>query len=594
MRKPRVYVHFPLSGQIPANLPPQTRVVRVEAGLTFGTLFAVLAFVLALWLLWRPLPGMPLPPGQAALHLKAWITIAIGSNSPAADHYRAWADGAGFLVAWGRPVLALLAALAAGCLGAWFGFKPRPLERHLDGAEVKEGDAATLSTLQRTLDASDPQGKRWLKIGPGLELPQKTACQHVLVAGGTGCGKTTFLWPIYNRLRHRPGTRTFCFDPKGDFTRGTSDKTLLISPTDRRSAVWDIARDLNTPDRARAFAEAVVNSGRGKGDNGYFAETSILLLTGALVALQRTHGENWGWGDFYDIAILPVGDLREVMRLCYPEALDALPEDDGGESKQAGLNKSSFTAAIQPLMPLCNAWKAPGEMAVRFSIRRWLKADYKGPRHVVLQPCEGERGGYYIGAMLALAARAIINPSFKKLPDGIAFILDELPALGKVEALGKGGLIDKSRSLGCCLFLGFQSVNQLRDIYGRDQAEAFLAMVPNVFLGRTSGGDDAAYWVKTIGRERVQKMSLSHHSRGADVNASWGTEERDAIMAKDLAELGARDTKEEPGWGIDALLLVAGQWQRITFPGFQPKQRREAHIAADWTLAESERTEAAA
>ncbi len=591
MKTPRLHIHFPLSGQIPANLPPNTRVVRVETGLTFAILFSVLAFCAALWVLWRPLPGLSLPPGSWALHLKAWITIAAGSQSDAANHYRAWSDGAGFLMAWGRPVACVFIAFAAGLWGAWIGFKPKGLDRHLDGTLVKNGDNGNLACLQRALDKMDPDGKRWLKVAPGLELPKRVAFQHCLIAGGTGAGKTTFLWPIYNSLRHRPGTRTFCYDPKGDFTEGTSNGNLLISPTDKRSAIWDLARDLNTPDRARAFAEAVINSGKGKSDNGYFSETSIMLLTGILVALQKAHGEEWGWGDLYGLAILPVGELRETVRFAYPEALAALPEENGGESKQAGLNQSSFMASFQVLMPLCNAWMKPADTAPKFSIRQWLKADYKGKRHVILQPCEGERGGYYIGAMLALCARVIVNPSFKKLPDGVVFLLDELPALGKVEALTKGGMIDKGRSLNCGMLLGFQSVNQLREIYGREQAEALLSMIPNVFLGRTSGGDDAMHWVKAIGRERIQKTTLSHHSRGTDINASWGTEERDAIMSKDLAELGAHNTDEEPGWGVDAFLLVAGQWLRMTIPGYTPKKKRHAHVAADWTLAASERQE---
>lgn len=589
MKKSRVYIHFPLSGQIPANLPPNTRIVRVEAGVTFSILLAACAFFVALWVLWRPLPGLPLPPGSGALHLKAWLTIAAGSHSPAADHYRAWADGAGWLIAWGRPFACLLAALAGGALGAWIGFEPKAMERHLDGAQVKTGDESTLARMQRDLDKLDPEGKRWLKLAPGLELPRRVAFQHCLIAGGTGAGKTTFLWPIYNSLRHRPETRTFCYDPKGDFTEGTSNCNLLISPTDKRSAIWDLARDLNHPERARAFAEAVINSGKGKGENSYFSESSIMILTGILVALERTHGEEWGWGDLYDLAILPVGELREVVRFAYPEALDALPEEDGGESKQAGLNKSSFMASFQVLMPLCHAWKKPANTAVKFSIRQWLKEDYKGKRHVILQPCEGERGGYYIGAMLALCARVIVNPSYKKLPGGVVFLLDELPTLGKVEALTKGGMIDKGRSLNCGMLLGFQSVNQLREIYGREQAEALLSMIPNVFLGRTSGGDDATHWVKAIGRQRIQKTTLSHNSRSADINASWGTEERDAIMAKDLAELGAHDTQDEPGWGVDALLLVSGQWLHMSIPGYTPKKKRHAHVAAEWTLAASER-----
>ncbi|MDQ3289589.1 MAG: type IV secretion system DNA-binding domain-containing protein [Pseudomonadota bacterium] len=589
MKKSKIYIHWPLMGQIPANLPPSTRIVRVEAGITFTILFGLIALGAGLWLVWRPFPILPLPPGTLAQHLKAWITLAAGSQSPAADQYRAWVQSVGWVMAWGRPLAGVVAGLVGCALGAWIGFQPRAMDLHLDGAEVKGADAKTLARLQQALDSQDPEGRRWLPLVAGLALPKRVAFQHFLIAGGTGAGKTTFLWPIYNSLRRRPDTRTFCYDPKGDFTKGTSRSTLLISPTDERSAIWDIAKDLNTQDRARAFAEAVINSGKGKGDNAYFSETSIMILTGILVALQETHGEEWGWGDLYDLAILPVGELREVLRNAYPEALAALPQEATGESKQAGLNVSSFMASFQVLMPLCKAWKHPANTAVVFSIRQWLKADYQGKRNIVLQPCEGERGGYYIGAMLALCARVIVNPSFTKLEGGVVFLLDELPSLGKVEALTRGGLIDKGRSVNCGMFLGFQSVNQLRDIYGREQAEAMLSMVPNVFLGRTSGGEEAAYWVKAIGRQRVQKTTLSHNSRGTDINAAWGTEERDAIMAKDLAELGAHETDEKPGWGVDALVQVSGQWLHMTIPGYEPRKKRRPHVAADWTLAASER-----
>ena len=35
-KKPLTYIHWPLSGQVPANLPPQTHIRRVEGGLGFA------------------------------------------------------------------------------------------------------------------------------------------------------------------------------------------------------------------------------------------------------------------------------------------------------------------------------------------------------------------------------------------------------------------------------------------------------------------------------------------------------------------------------------------------------------------------------
>lgn len=594
-KKPLTYIHWPLSGQVPANLPPQTHIRRVEGGLGFAFAAGILAAALALWLVWRPLPSLPLAPGPLALHIKAWACLALhlaGTETQAATRYLTWAQQVPWPIAWGRPTAAALIALGCAWAGWRAGFKPRPLERVLEGAEVHQGDKRAQAAMQQKL-GRDGEETPWLRIAPDLKIPLRTACQHFIIGGGTGCGKTTFIWPIYQRLLGKHDTRSFCFDPKGDFTRGTTDaQATLIAPGDARSAVWDIARDINTEDRARAFAESVVNSGRGKGDNGYFAEASIAILTGIVVSLQKCYGEVWGWGELQQLVAMEPAALRKVLEQHCLEAIFALPGGEEGEaSKQAELNYSSFRASFQPLLPMCKAWATPTEATQHFALRQWLKADYTGPRHIVLQPMEGERGGYYIGAMLAAAARIIINPAFKKLPGGVAFVLDELPAMGKVEALGKGGLIDKSRSLNCCLFLGFQSVNQLRELYGREAADAFLAMVPNVFLGRTQGGEDAKYWVQAIGKQRVQKTTTSHHTRGTDISASYGVEERDAIMAKDLAELGARDTLQEPGWGIEALLMLGGEVMRITFPGYEAKERRPANVPAEWTKAESEKNQ---
>ena len=71
-------------GQAPPG-PPSTRRVDPLSWVVLSLLGGLVVASLALLLLWRPLPGLPAPPGALAVHLKddhlqyaiTWFTLAI-------------------------------------------------------------------------------------------------------------------------------------------------------------------------------------------------------------------------------------------------------------------------------------------------------------------------------------------------------------------------------------------------------------------------------------------------------------------------------------------------------------------------------------
>lgn len=92
-------------------------------------------------------------------------------------------------------------------------------------------------------------------------LPLKEACQHLVVCGTTGSGKTIairlFLQSIAHRFqcKRKTAEQLIIFDAKGDAIpllagmglRPEHPNVWILNPIDRRSRVWNISEAVSSP-----------------------------------------------------------------------------------------------------------------------------------------------------------------------------------------------------------------------------------------------------------------------------------------------------------------------------------------------------------
>jgi type IV secretory pathway TraG/TraD family ATPase VirD4 len=106
-----------------------------------------------------------------------------------------------------------------------------------------------------------------------------------------------------------------------------------------------------------------------------------------------------------------------------------------------------------------------------FSIEKWMKSEGDGwlflssslPHRAASRPL--------LAARLSIAMRSLmkLEPSLDRR---VWFVVDELPALGKVKDLEM--LVCEGRKFGACALLAMQSPAQIEAIYGRQSARTIF------------------------------------------------------------------------------------------------------------------------
>jgi len=90
---------------------------------------------------------------------------------------------------------------------------------------------------------------------------------------------------------------------------------------------------------------------------------------------------------------------------------------------------------------------------------------------------------------------------------GLWFVFDEVDSLGKVSSLRSG--LTKLRKYGGRCVLGLQTVSQLRETYGKDEAQTLLANLSTKLILRAGDNETAEYFSKELGEQDIDRLQMT-------------------------------------------------------------------------------------
>ncbi len=151
----------------------------------------------------------------------------------------------------------------------------------------------------------------------------------------------------------------------------------------------------------------------------------------------------------------------------------------------------------------------------------------------------------------------------------IWIVVDELPVLGRQARLET--LVTRGRKRGLCAVLGFQSIAQLRRIYGHEQATVLASMPSTKLILRVDEPETAAFLARQIGeREIVHEeigTSTGQDDRRYNVHPVRRTES--VVMAAQIQRLPK----------LEGYLCIAGMDRSmVTIKPCPPQRRQRAFI----------------
>ena len=445
----------------------------------------------------------------------------------------------------------------------------------------------TLSSFLKALPEGETVAKLRLAGGGEIPLSEKLLTRHVYVQGSIGSGKTTLLkWLLSDIFeRRKPGEKVVVFDPKGDYLalakqegvpyiivsenyamnpvrwnvfreilggeKPVIPKTnMLLRKVERRTSAtfYDFTR-LNKELYARLknIATRIIwtraDMVRGSADDVYFTHNapasvfqgllSCCIIEAALI--ERGEGgfllPSYGVRGLSDLSNEVVAKLAQENGKVLHEFLSFYRASEAAEH----INPSGSPGQAQGVLSLFRMYTSDVFSLVFSERGNWSMAEeLHDPNFKVVffeYRMDEERTALPVfSAVISNMMAEVLSTRFrgKKL----YVFLDELHAFPKVQEMQT--FLNMTRDLGGIVVAATQSVAQLYDKYGEQEAKAIIsAFNTRVFLRTT---DEASLKLvnDTIGELLVRRMNKTHGKEGKSFSVQT---ERKTLTARTMSVL---------------------------------------------------------
>ncbi len=361
----------------------------------------------------------------------------------------------------------------------------------------------------------------------GMPLIKNAETQHMLITGTTGAGKTNCFQTLLPQIRDR-GDKALIIDFTGDYVSRyyREGKDILLNPFDKRSAKWDLWKELSEEYDYDTFAKACMPKQSFSHDS-FWDTAGFRTLSAGLK--KMAHCEKPDLIELYKI--LSRVDLKEFSK--YFKGTEAAAFTDEDNEKTTLSVRATLSSHVEFLRHLNIKSKES------FIFRDWIEND-EDKRWVFLTCRADQRETLrpLFTAWLNLAVIRILslNPDRKRR---IWLTLDELPALQKVPALEVG--LAEGRKYGLCFLGGFQSMAQLQTLYGNHGAETILDLLNTKVFFRSNDIKTQEWISRSLGRTEETKVSenISYgaHSMRDGVSLNESTRTNPLIMPEEVGAL---------------------------------------------------------
>ena len=329
--------------------------------------------------------------------------------------------------------------------------------------------------------------------------------KHMLLVGGTGCGKSTLFYHIIKQLKNKMTADDvmIIFDTKGDFHsrfyNPSMDCVVGNSPQYYpQSQRWNIFKEiladgwedrqviLNTQEICKAFFEERTKNN----NNPFFPNAARDLLAAILITIVRLGSESKEFvkENFYNNRIKEFLDSSSGTDLC--DLLDGIMD-----------MRSSVVRDI-----FIGVFAEKGGFSIRNFVRR------KGGRTLFIEY------DLSIGSVLTPVYKIMFDLALKealgqtKSKGNVYLICDEFKLLPNLQHIDDG--VNFGRSLGVKVFAGLQSIEQLYEIYGQSRGKNLAAGFSSIIAFRANDVTTRSYISSLHGQNMVleQYRMMDNHT----------------------------------------------------------------------------------
>lgn len=433
-------------------------------------------------------------------------------------------------------------------------------------------------------------GNRWLSF--------EEARKHFLIVGSTGSGKTVNVKILLKQvLKHQASPKTnvraMVYDSKTDLLGITAammddggelpPNLIVMNPFDARCSAWDIARDIEDSTMAADVA-TILAPAQAHSNNPFFIETAQRLLEGIITAFIENAPGAWTLRD-----VIQAGTNARRLRAVLESSEETIglidfftPADTFNDVH------STLTGKLLLYKDIAACWdqareqgtEADGSNSRVISLEEWLDSD----RVLVLGNSTRKKSAIsQINQLLFAEASKVLLDRPGQGKGETWFFLDELAELGMMDTLGD--LMNRGRSKGAAVVLGFQDIGKLDAVYGRDVSRSIVGAAQNVALLHINDSqDDTQRWASSVVGEKQElrmmrssgnSSSLQPNQYGYQLSTSTSENQSEQYFTEPAvlpSQFGSYDRTTglplaDPQTGMIGLFRIASRWVRQAFDG---------------------------
>lgn len=346
----------------------------------------------------------------------------------------------------------------------------------------------------------------------GFQVNRDLMGRHILLLGGSGCGKTNAYCFMLENLRENmtEDDVAIIFDTKGEFYdlfHKNGDYVIGNSPRFRPiSHTWNLFDEvladgngnINVVMNAREIAAALFHD-RGSTTQPFFSNAARDIFRAMILhVIRQSKLLPDKWGNYLNnkalIEMLNSYTAENYLKVFnnYPDTKSLVTYIGDGKSNQAlgvfGELNSMLSDYFLGIM-----------------------ADHNPKRSLSMRKAVREKGGKAIFVEYDLSVGETLSPIYRLLIDqalkealgrqtasgNVYLIADEFKLLPKLQHIDDA--LNFGRGLGVKVMAGIQSIDQLYDVYGKDKGAVIASGFGSIFAFHTNDASSRDYITRRFG-----------------------------------------------------------------------------------------------
>lgn len=396
----------------------------------------------------------------------------------------------------------------------------------------------------------------------GFQINEDIMSRHILLLGGSGCGKTNSFCYTVKALRQAMSDEDIAiiFDTKGEFYDEFSkpgDYVIGNSARFRKiSYTWNIFDEVLADGRddasvsmnARELAAALFHD-RGSSTQPFFCNAARDIFRGVLLHfIRQAQADPDNWQQKLNntdlVKAFQSFQVEHYIKIFkhYNDLNSMVSYFGDGKSNQAlgvfGELNSMLSEYFIGILAEHNPQKS---ISMRKAVRN------KGGRAIFVEY------DLAVGETLTPIYRLLIDQALKEAlsrsekAGNVYFIADEFKLLPKLQHIDDA--LNFGRGLGVRVMAGIQSIDQLYDVYGQDKGAVIASGFGSIFAFHTNDGSSRDYITKRFG-SNILVYEYTSSQRNA-----IATKERDGNTVEEWDQMELGLGQAIIGLGYDAPFL---------------------------------------